>query len=76
LLYARVLQGMANEFYRQRVSEHLHIGLEAVRLLREQVRPTWCGSRPCLERQHDPPNVRHAAKLWWIKSELNGRFFE
>jgi hypothetical protein len=29
---------MANEFYRQRVAEHLHIGLEAVRLLREQVR--------------------------------------
>ncbi len=28
-------QGMANEFYRQRVHEHLRIGLEAVRLLRE-----------------------------------------
>uniref|UniRef100_A0A7S0WJT3 Nucleoside phosphorylase domain-containing protein n=1 Tax=Chlamydomonas leiostraca TaxID=1034604 RepID=A0A7S0WJT3_9CHLO len=30
------LQGMANEFYRQRTNEHLQIGLEAVRLLREQ----------------------------------------
>ncbi|MCX7337899.1 MAG: AMP nucleosidase [Alphaproteobacteria bacterium] len=29
------LQGMANAFYRQRVSQHLEIGLEAVRLLRE-----------------------------------------
>jgi len=30
------LQGMANTFYRQRVSQHLKIGLEAVRLLREE----------------------------------------
>jgi AMP nucleosidase len=29
------LQGMANAFYRQRVNQHLKIGLEAVRLLRE-----------------------------------------
>lgn len=29
------LQGMANAFYRERVNQHLKIGLEAVRLLRE-----------------------------------------
>ena len=29
------LQGMANAFYRQRVHQHLQVGLEAVRLLRE-----------------------------------------
>ena len=30
------LQGMANAFYRQRVNQHLKIGLEAVRILREE----------------------------------------
>lgn len=30
------LRGMANNFYRERVSQHLLIGLEALRLLREQ----------------------------------------
>jgi AMP nucleosidase len=30
------LRGMANRFYRERVNQHLEIGLEAVRLLREQ----------------------------------------
>lgn len=30
------LRGMANNFYNQRVTQHLRIGLEAVRLLREQ----------------------------------------
>ncbi len=30
------LQGMANAFYRQSISQHLKIGLEAVRILREQ----------------------------------------
>jgi AMP nucleosidase len=30
------LQGMANSFYRKRVDQHLLIGLEAVRLLREE----------------------------------------
>ena len=30
------LRGMANTFYRERIDQHLHIGLEAVRLLREQ----------------------------------------
>ncbi len=30
------LRGMANRFYRERINQHLQIGLEAVRLLREQ----------------------------------------
>lgn len=30
------LRGMANRFYRERISQHLAIGLEAIRLLREQ----------------------------------------
>ena len=30
------LRGMANAFYRERVSQHLRIGIETVRLLREQ----------------------------------------
>ncbi|MNT38857.1 AMP nucleosidase [compost metagenome] len=29
------LRGMANTFYRQRVSQHMTIGLEAIRILRE-----------------------------------------
>ena len=30
------LRGMANRFYQERVNQHLEIGLEAIRLLREQ----------------------------------------
>lgn len=30
------LRGMANNFYTERVNQHLHIGLEAIRLLRSQ----------------------------------------
>jgi AMP nucleosidase len=30
------LRGMANAFYRERISQHLRIGIEAMRLLREQ----------------------------------------
>ncbi len=30
------LRGMANNFYRERISQHLDIGLEAIRILREQ----------------------------------------
>lgn len=30
------LRGMANKFYRERVSQHLLVGLEAIRILREQ----------------------------------------
>ena len=30
------LRGMANQFYRERINQHLQIGLEAVRLLRDQ----------------------------------------
>jgi AMP nucleosidase len=30
------LRGMANAFYRERISQHLRIGIEAIRLLREQ----------------------------------------
>jgi AMP nucleosidase len=30
------LRGMANTFYRERIDQHLHIGLEAVRILREE----------------------------------------
>ena len=29
------LQGMANAFYKERVAQHLQVGLEAVRLLRD-----------------------------------------
>jgi AMP nucleosidase len=29
------LRGMANAFYRERINQHLHIGLEAIRILRE-----------------------------------------
>ena len=30
------LRGMANQFYRERINQHLLIGLEAVRILREE----------------------------------------
>jgi AMP nucleosidase len=30
------LRGMANRFYRERINQHLQIGLETIRLLREQ----------------------------------------
>jgi AMP nucleosidase len=30
------LRGMANQFYRERINQHLRIGLEAIRILREQ----------------------------------------
>jgi AMP nucleosidase len=30
------LRGMANKFYNERVNQHLRIGLETIRLLREQ----------------------------------------
>ena len=30
------LRGMANNFYRERISQHLLVGLEAIRILREQ----------------------------------------
>ncbi len=30
------LRGMANQFYRERINQHLRIGLEAIRLLREE----------------------------------------
>ena len=30
------LRGMANTFYRERIDQHLHIGLEAIRILREE----------------------------------------
>jgi AMP nucleosidase len=29
------LRGMANAFYRQRIDQHLAIGLEAIRMIRE-----------------------------------------
>ena len=30
------MRGMANTFYRERIDQHLRIGLEAVRILREE----------------------------------------
>jgi AMP nucleosidase len=45
------LRGMANAFYRERVSQHLRIGMETVRLLREQkCRPPAFAQAPWLRR--------------------------
>jgi AMP nucleosidase len=31
------LRGMANAFYRERVSQHLRVGIETLRLLRQRI---------------------------------------
>lgn len=39
------LRGMANTFYRERIDQHLKIGLEAIRILRDEVGPEQIHSR-------------------------------
>jgi len=50
------LRGMANTFYRERIDQHLQIGLEAIRILREDVGPDEIHSRKL--RSFDEPAFR------------------
>ena len=50
------LRGMANAFYRERIDQHLQIGLEAVRILRDEVGPEQTHSRKL--RSFDEPAFR------------------
>ena len=50
------LRGMANAFYRERIDQHLKIGLEAIRILREDVGPDQTHSRKL--RSFDEPAFR------------------
>jgi AMP nucleosidase len=47
---------MANAFYRERVEQHLSIGLEAIRILRDEVGPDALHSRKL--RSFDEPAFR------------------
>ena len=50
------LRGMANAFYRERISQHLSIGIEAIRILRDEVGPDQLHSRKL--RSFDEPAFR------------------
>jgi AMP nucleosidase len=50
------LRGMANHFYRERINQHLQIGLEAIRILRDEVGPDHLHSRKL--RSFDEPAFR------------------
>jgi AMP nucleosidase len=50
------LRGMANLFYRERINQHLLIGIEAVRILRDEVGPDQLHSRKL--RSFDEPAFR------------------
>lgn len=50
------LRGMANAFYRERINQHLEIGLEAIRILRDEVGPDQLHSRKL--RSFDEPAFR------------------
>jgi AMP nucleosidase len=50
------LRGMANTFYRERINQHLLIGLEAIRLLRDEIGPDQLHSRKL--RSFDEPAFR------------------
>jgi len=50
------LRGMANTFYRERIDQHLKIGLEAIRILRDEVGPEQIHSRKL--RSFDEPAFR------------------
>ena len=50
------LRGMANTFYRERINQHLLIGLEAIRILRDEIGPDQLHSRKL--RSFDEPAFR------------------
>jgi AMP nucleosidase len=50
------LRGMANAFYRERIDQHLQIGIEAIRILRDDVGPDQIHSRKL--RSFDEPAFR------------------
>jgi AMP nucleosidase len=50
------LRGMANTFYRERINQHLEIGLEAIRILRDETGPDALHSRKL--RSFDEPAFR------------------
>jgi AMP nucleosidase len=50
------LRAMANTFYRERINQHLKIGLEAIRILRDEVGPDQLHSRKL--RSFDEPAFR------------------
>ncbi|MGI9508022.1 MAG: AMP nucleosidase [Geminicoccaceae bacterium] len=50
------LRGMANTFYRERINQHLRIGLEAIRILRDEVGADQVHSRKL--RSFDEPAFR------------------
>jgi AMP nucleosidase len=50
------LPGMENVFYRERINQHLLIGIEAIRILRDEVGPDQLHSRKL--RSFDEPAFR------------------
>lgn len=50
------LRGMANAFYRERINQHLRIGIEAIRILRDELGPDQVHSRKL--RSFDEPAFR------------------
>src|SRR5690606_25762700 len=50
------LRGMANLFYEERINQHLQIGIEAIRILRDEVGPDQLHSRKL--RSFDEPGFR------------------
>jgi AMP nucleosidase len=50
------LRGMANQFYQERINQHLLIGIEAIRILRDEVGPEHLHSRKL--RSFDEPAFR------------------
>ncbi len=50
------LRGMANQFYRERINQHLEIGIETIRILRDEVGPDQLHSRKL--RSFDEPAFR------------------
>src|SRR5919106_1419387 len=50
------LRGMANQFYEERINQHLLIGIEAIRILRDEVGPDQLHSRKL--RSFDEPAFR------------------
>src|SRR5690606_35116608 len=54
------LRGMANLFYEERINQHLQIGIEAIRILRDEVGPDQLHSRKL--RSFDEPGIRWAGR--------------
>ena len=57
------LRGMANTFYRERINQHLKIGLEAIRILRDEIGPDAAplAQAPQLRRAGVPVRFPHSS---------------